>query len=119
MFFNRYESMTRIYYRGARAAIVCYDLTDPEAWDKVEFWISELQKFEEGCRIYLCATKSDLIASRDAYGSKSGGDARKRRAVDYHSAVEYAEKVGAAALVETSAKTGENVEELFLKVRGS
>ena len=102
--------MTRIYYRGARAAIVCYDLTDPEAWEKVRFWVDELQRFQEGCRVYLCATKSDLISKENGYGS------RKRRAVDFHEAEEYAEEVGAAALVETSAKTGENVDELFLKV---
>lgn len=44
---ERYEAMSRIYYRGARAAIVCYDLTDKSSFDRARFWIGELQKHEE------------------------------------------------------------------------
>jgi GTPase SAR1 family protein len=32
---ERYESMSRIYYRGAKAAIICYDVTNESSWDKV------------------------------------------------------------------------------------
>ena len=38
--------MSRIYYRGARAAILCFDLTDGERFDKARFWSGELEQNE-------------------------------------------------------------------------
>ena len=32
---ERYESMTKNYYRGADGAVLCFDLTEPESWEKV------------------------------------------------------------------------------------
>ncbi len=78
---ERYQSMSRIYYRGASAAVVCYDVSDEDSWERLDFWVREVRKFEEGCRVYICATKKDLL----------GGDNR-RRAVDYHNTVDYAEE---------------------------
>ena len=51
---ERYESMSRIYYRGARAAIVCYDLTDRTSFERAEFWVKELKKNEEVRKGRLC-----------------------------------------------------------------
>lgn len=50
---ERYEAMSRIYYRGAKAAIVCYDLTDSNSFERAKFWVKELRSLEEGCQIYL------------------------------------------------------------------
>ena len=44
---EEYESMSRIYYRGAKAAIVCYDLTDHTSFEKAHFWVNELKTNEE------------------------------------------------------------------------
>uniref|UniRef100_A0A3P8U0N6 Ras-related protein Rab-24 n=1 Tax=Amphiprion percula TaxID=161767 RepID=A0A3P8U0N6_AMPPE len=77
---ERYEAMSRIYYRGARAAIVCYDLTDSSSFQRARFWVKELQNCEEHCKIYLCGTKNDLIE----------GD-RSLRQIDYHDAQDFAE----------------------------
>uniref|UniRef100_A0A8B9PTZ4 RAB24, member RAS oncogene family n=1 Tax=Apteryx owenii TaxID=8824 RepID=A0A8B9PTZ4_APTOW len=75
---ERYEAMSRIYYRGARAAIVCYDLTDSSSFQRAKFWVNELQNFEENCRIYLCGTKSDLLE-----------EDRRKRGVDFHDVQDY------------------------------
>ncbi|XP_008299410.1 ras-related protein Rab-24 [Stegastes partitus] len=101
---ERYEAMSRIYYRGARAAIVCYDLTDSSSFQRARFWVKELQNCEEHCKIYLCGTKNDLVE----------GD-RSLRQIDYHDAQDFAEEIGAQHF-ETSSKTGNNVDELFQKV---
>ncbi|XP_022086566.1 ras-related protein Rab-24-like [Acanthaster planci] len=101
---ERYEAMSRIYYRGAKAAIVCYDLTDTTSFDRAKFWVEELKKNEEFCKIYLCGTKFDLV-----------DDDRKRRQVDYHSVTDYAEELH-AEVFETSSKTGYNIKELFFKI---
>eukprot|EP00112_Aurelia_sp_Birch-Aquarium-sp1_P024382 Seg7694.2 transcript_id=Seg7694.2/GoldUCD/mRNA.D3Y31 product="Ras-related protein Rab-24" protein_id=Seg7694.2/GoldUCD/D3Y31 len=96
---ERYEAMSRIYYRGAGAAIVCYDLTDTASWERAKFWIKEIKVHEESCQVYLCGTKKDLLE-------------KKRRGVDHYDATDYTDVIG-AKLYETSSKTGENVEEIF------
>uniref|UniRef100_A0A8C3E5H4 Ras-related protein Rab-24 n=1 Tax=Corvus moneduloides TaxID=1196302 RepID=A0A8C3E5H4_CORMO len=101
---ERYEAMSRIYYRGARAAVVCYDLTDSGSFQRAKFWVNELQNCEEGCRIYLCGTKSDLLE-----------EDRRKRGVDFHDVQDYADEIK-ADLFETSSKTGQSVDELFQKV---
>lgn len=101
---ERYEAMSRIYYRGARAAIVCYDITDPSSFERVKFWVNELQNFEEHCQIYICGTKIDLIEND-----------KNRRQVDFHDVQDYADEIK-AQLCETSSKTGHSVDELFQKV---
>jgi Ras-related protein Rab-24 len=54
---ERYESMSRIYYRAAKAAVVCYDLTNRSSFDKVKFWVEELLHNEDGCDLYIVGTK--------------------------------------------------------------
>lgn len=39
--------MTKMYYRGARAAILCYDLTERASFDKIRYWVGELQENEQ------------------------------------------------------------------------
>lgn len=46
---ERYEAMSRIYYRGAKAAIVCYDVTDSSSFERAKFWVAELRQHEEVC----------------------------------------------------------------------
>ncbi|XP_016897475.1 ras-related protein Rab-24 isoform X3 [Cynoglossus semilaevis] len=95
---ERYQAMSRIYYRGAKAAIVCYDPTDSSSFQRAQFWVKQLQDYDEtGCRIYLCATKKDLI-----------DEDRTLRQIDYHDAQDFAEDIGAEH-VETSSKTGNNM----------
>ncbi|XP_046850746.1 ras-related protein Rab-24-like [Xenia sp. Carnegie-2017] len=101
---ERYEAMSRIYYRGAMAAIICYDLTDSTSFDKVKFWVNELKTHEESCNIFLCGTKADLV-HRD----------KSIRQVDYHTTTDYADEIE-AKVFETSSLTGENVGELFYDV---
>ena len=38
--------MSRIYYRNAKAAIVCYDVTTKATWERVEYWVKELHEVE-------------------------------------------------------------------------
>ncbi|KAK3873419.1 hypothetical protein Pcinc_021552 [Petrolisthes cinctipes] len=101
---ERYEAMGRIYYRDAMAAVVCYDITQPDTLARAKFWVTELNKNEENCKLYLCGTKLDLV-EKD----------KEARRVDFHDVTEYGKEVG-AKVIETSSKTGENVEELFAQI---
>nr|XP_032834046.1 ras-related protein Rab-24 [Petromyzon marinus] len=103
---ERYEAMSRVYYRGARAAVVCYDLTDERSFERARFWTDELRRCEPECRIYLCGTKLDLA-------TEGGGGVGRR--VDRHDAQDLADELQ-ARLYETSSKSGENVEALFRTV---
>ncbi|XP_046749520.1 ras-related protein Rab-24-like [Diprion similis] len=58
---ERYQSMTKLYYRGAKAAIVCYDVTNLESWERAKYWVRELRSVEETCVVYLCGTKKDIL----------------------------------------------------------
>jgi len=98
---ERFESMTRTYYREAKAAIVCYAVDDAKSWERLKFWVEEIQRMEEGCKIYICATKIDLL----------GGDNKKRK-VDYHDTNDYCDEIN-AKLFETSSKDGTNIYEMF------
>ena len=57
--------MSRIYYRGARGAIVCYDLTDKTSVERAKFWVNELKNNEEvsifRCVICLVNDKWNLL----------------------------------------------------------
>jgi len=100
---ERYESMTRMYYRGARAAILCYAVTDPDSWERLQFWVKELQAVEEKCRLYVAATKLDLL------------DGQKKRQVDYHNTTDFCD-ANDAKLFETSSKQNDGIEELFATI---
>ncbi|KZC12399.1 PREDICTED: ras-related protein Rab-24-like [Dufourea novaeangliae] len=100
---EKYEAMTRIYYRGAKAAVVCYDLTQSNTFQRAKFWIRELRSVEEGCKIYICATKKDLLE----HGAVPSPD------IDVVET--YAAGIQAKLFI-TSSKTGENVDEMFNEI---
>ncbi|XP_047523000.1 ras-related protein Rab-24-like [Pieris napi] len=100
---ERYEAMTRMYYRGAHAAIICYDPCCLESWTRLRHWLQELRTVEEECKVYLCGTKKDLIDSDEV-----------RREVPEDIVHTYSQGLHGHSL--TSSKTGENVEELFQKI---
>ena len=44
----RYASLAPLYYRGASAAVVVYDITNPETFQKAQYWV----------KVSLCDTKT-------------------------------------------------------------
>lgn len=101
---ERYDAMTKIYYRGAKAAIVCYDVTKPSTFQKAKFWVRELRDVEEECKIYLCGTKRDILSNSDIITTP-----------DIDTVQSYASGIQAKYFL-TSSKTGENVVELFTEI---
>lgn len=96
--------MSRIYYRDARAAVVCYDLTDKKSFEKARFWVNELHEVEALCKVYLCGTKLDLITTGEF-----------SRMVDQHDCEDYGATVD-AIVFETSSKINHNISELFQRI---
>ncbi|URE06789.1 ras-related protein [Musa troglodytarum] len=95
---ERYASLAPLYYRGAAVALVVYDITSLETFRKAQYWVKELQKHASpGIIMALVGNKADLHESR---------------AVSFQDAMEYAEKNG-MFFIETSAKTADNINQLF------
>merc|ERR1712113_182502 len=59
---ERYKSLAPMYYRGAAAAVIVYDITSKESFDAAKAWVAELQSTDT--LIALAGNKSDLDANR-------------------------------------------------------
>merc|ERR1711907_674050 len=95
---ERYHSLAPMYYRGAAAAVVVYDITNADSFARAKSWVKELQRQgSPNIVIALAGNKCDL---------------QTKRKVEASEASEYAKDNG-LFFMETSAKTALNVEELF------
>jgi len=98
---ERYHSLAPMYYRGAQAAIVVYDITNQDTFGRAKVWVKELQRqASPNIVIALAGNKADLAA---------------KRAVEFEEAKGYAEENG-LLFMETSAKTAMNVNDIFLAI---
>jgi len=98
---ERYRSLAPMYYRGAAAAIVVYDITSYDSFTRAKQWVKELQlRGDANVVIALAGNKLDLA---------------EKRAVDLAEAQAYAGDSGIIHM-ETSAKTNHNVSELFVHI---
>ena len=46
---ERFHALGPIYYRDADAALLVFDITDPDSFTKVKSWVKELRKMVHGC----------------------------------------------------------------------
>merc|ERR1711988_1738984 len=62
---ERYRSLAPMYYRGAAAAIVVYDITNRDTFQRAKQWVKELQRQgNPNIVIALAGNKSDLSTKR-------------------------------------------------------
>merc|ERR1719150_125699 len=107
---ERFASMASLYYRGADAAVLVFDCTEPKSLNSVKNWVKELQEHvdvSEEIVLILAANKCDLSQAN----SKESKELIKL-------ATEYAEEIG-AKLWKTSAKASVNINEMFNDVAQS
>ena len=101
---EQFFALTRSYYRNCQGALVVFDLTDQRSLGSVQQYI---QAFKEDApedaqdNIVLVGTKLD--------------DAENRQ-ISYEEAEAVCKKFNCTAYYETSASTGENVDESFFAV---
>ena len=99
---ERYASLAPLYYRGAGAAVVVYDITSTASFEKARFWVKELQKHASpNINMVLVGNKKDL---------------ETRRAVRREDARAFANENGMAMECEASALSGDGVIEIFKAV---
>jgi Ras-related protein Rab-4B len=96
---ERFRSVTRSYYRGAAGAILVYDTTNRDTYNHVSSWLSDARSLaNKDIAIILVGNKTDL----------------PNREVTFLEASRYAQE-NDLMFLETSAMSGEGVEEIFLK----
>ncbi|KAJ5075725.1 ras and ef-hand domain-containing protein [Anaeramoeba ignava] len=97
-----YRSLAPMYIRNAEAAIIVYDITKRETFEKISIWIDEM--------ISLSSQNNVLIA---IVGNKT--DLHEFRSVSVEEGDDFG-KQNHFLFFETSAKTGDGVDEVFLKI---
>ncbi|XP_070185262.1 ras-related protein Rab-37-like isoform X2 [Littorina saxatilis] len=98
---ERFRSITHAYYRDAHALLLLYDVTNKASFDNIRAWLAEINEYaQEDVVIMLLGNKCDSAAERVI--RKEDGE---RLAREY-----------GVAFMETSAKTGVNVDLAFMAV---
>ena len=97
---EKFHSLTPLYYKKAKAAIVVFDVTNKASYDRAQRWVSELlEKATPGIVIALCGNKIDL----------------EDRKINKEEAEKYAQEIG-SFYCEVSAKTNVGIVELFHQI---
>ena len=95
---ERFRSITYSYYRGANSIIIVFDLSNKKSFISITDWLKQIEKHaKENVFKFLVGNKYDLIEERE---------------VLYEEAKQYADE-HSLPYIETSAKEGININELF------
>jgi len=98
---ERYHSLAPMYYRGAQAAIIVYDITSSDSFERAKAWVKELQRQgNANIVIALAGNKVDLA---------------QHRKVPTAEAQSYSDENN-LLFMETSAKAATNVNEIFVAI---
>lgn len=95
-----FATVTRSYYRGAAGALLVYDTTSRESFNALTNWLNDARTLASpNIVILLVGNKRDLEEAREITLLEASNFAKENDLI----------------FLETSAKTGDNVEEAFLK----
>ena len=98
---DRFKVMRGMFFRGAMGGLVTFDLTRRKTFENAVTWINEAKKESPDAVFILVGNKNDLEDLREI----SDKEGEKK-----------AQELGCIGYIETSALTGDNVEEAFYKI---
>ncbi|MEX2702250.1 MAG: GTP-binding protein [Candidatus Baldrarchaeota archaeon] len=97
---ERFKKLRPLYYKGAAGGLLVYDITNKNSFKHLKNWFNEVQKYCGKIPLILVGNKVDLIKNRKV------SVAEEKRLAESFKIPHY----------RTSAKTGENVNDVFLKL---
>ncbi|XP_066471896.1 ras-related protein Rab-37 isoform X3 [Tiliqua scincoides] len=98
---ERFRSVTHAYYRDAQALLLLYDITSKMSFDNIRAWLTEIHEYaQKDVVIMLLGNKADVSSER-VIRTEDGASLAREYGVPF---------------METSAKTGMNVELAFLAI---
>ena len=98
---EKFRSVVKSYLRDSDVYVLVYDITSIESFRNIDTWMDEVDEArKEDSKIVIVGNKCDLASERVIQTSEA-----KRKAEELR-----------AEFFETSAKTGENVVELFTRL---
>ena len=100
-----FRSLRKLYLEGANGALLIYDCTQKTSFEKLHDWIQDFRNARGDEPVLLIGNKIDLL--------KEVGES-----IDRKEARRFAENEG-GVYIETSEKTGENVDEAFTELTRS
>ena len=96
---QRFDFIRGSYYRGSKGALLVFDTTRKSTWIELPKWIKEIEDaLGEKIPTILLANKVDLV---------------EHRIISREMALQFVEENGLVGYLETSALSGQNVEEAF------
>ncbi len=98
---ERFRTITTAYYRGAMGIILVYDVTDERTFENIRTWFSTVnQHANDDAQLMLVGNKSDETDNR-AITRQQGEALAKELNIPF---------------IEASAKSNENVDEIFFQL---
>ena len=95
---DKFKGIIRCYFKGVRGFVVVYNITDRKSFDDLNSWLSDIENLAKSNAVKI------LVGSQC--------DREDERKVSYQEGKNFAESNGMKFL-EASAKTGQNVQEIF------
>ncbi|MFW9991238.1 MAG: Rab family GTPase [Candidatus Odinarchaeota archaeon] len=96
---SKYTSFKKYYYSGAQGVLMVFDVTRRETLTKLYHWVENIDRYSPRAVKYLIGNKIDL---------------KDKIVIRQDERMQFEPILGAIGSLETSAKTGENVEYVFL-----
>ena len=95
---DKFNSLTKMYYNEAHGALLVYDITNADSFEKAKYWLEDLRENGSGLeRVVIVGNKSDMSIDRKVEELDAKTFASKEK----------------LKWLECSAKTGKNVTEAF------
>ena len=96
---ERFKNIVKHYYKGANGILLIYDISKRITFEKLQFWLDDLKENADidNLFIYLVGNKNDKKEEREVTFEEGNKFAKEKN----------------LPFIEVSAKTGENINQLF------
>ena len=108
---QKFSNIRETFYKGTDGVVLVYDVSNPSSADKIIDWIKEIRKIvHEPVPMILVANKIDLRTEIDCLTTQQGTHLVEELSNTFDNSIQ---------LIESSAKTGENIDKIFAQLAKS